>query len=83
MTYPLMPQEDAWLSDGPVYKSGAAIGYRITGMPEGEEARIANFAGPDQPDWRLLRTSGGKSGDWSGHYETVQDALVALQMELQ
>jgi hypothetical protein len=83
MTHPLTLHEDAWLSDGPVYRSGPAIGYQVTGMPAGEEAKLWNFGGPNHADWRLLRTSGGKSGGWTGHYETPQDALVVLQLELQ
>jgi len=83
MTYPLTLDADTWLSDGPAHRGGPAIGYRINGMPERQEARIANFGGPNRADWRFLRTSGGKSGGWTGNYETVQEALVALQLDLQ
>ncbi len=75
-------REDAWLRDGPVYKSGQVIGYRVGGMPDGKTARIANFGAPNRDDWRIIRiTPDGTQTDWTGHYESVEDALAALQQD--
>jgi hypothetical protein len=82
MTHSLTMHADAWISDSPIYKSGTALGYRVTGLPPREEARISNFGGPNHADWRYLRTSNGKSADWTGNYESAQDALAALQRDL-
>ena len=81
MTHSLTMHADAWISDGPVYRSGPAFGYRVMGLPPGEEARISNFGGPNHANWRFLRTSNGKSGEWTGNYESAKDALAALQIE--
>jgi len=67
--------EDAWLRDGPVYAGGPVIGYRVGGMPDGKTARIAN-------DWRIMRVNADNpQSDWTGHYESVEDALAALQQD--
>jgi hypothetical protein len=81
MTHTMTLHEDAWISDGPVYRSGPAIGYRVNGLPTGDEARISNFGGPGHADWRLLRISDGQSGGWAGHYDSAKTALAALQKE--
>jgi hypothetical protein len=70
---------DAWVAEGPVYASGPAIGYRVGGMPAGEEAKIQNLGGPETPAWRVLRISNGKSMELEGGFESAEDALAALQ----
>lgn len=74
--------EDAWLRDGPVFASGQVTGYRVTGMPNGMTARIANFGAPNCNDWQILRIpADGSPADWTGHYDSVEDALAELQQD--
>jgi len=71
--------EDAWLRDGPVFASGQVTGYRVGGLPNGKSARIANFGAPTRNDWRIMRIAGNNGqADWTGHYESFEDALAAL-----
>src|SRR6266436_2146151 len=80
MQYTFTLHEDAWLRDGPVFAAGQVIGYRVGGMPDGTTARIANFGAPNRNDWRILRINRDNTqGEWTGHYESVDDALAALQ----
>jgi hypothetical protein len=74
--------EDAWLRDGAVYANGQAIVYRVGGLPNGKAARIANFGAPTRNDWQIMRINADNTQtDWTGHYETVEDALAALQQD--
>jgi hypothetical protein len=51
-------------------------------MPDGTTARIANFGAPNRNDWRIMRINGdNKQSAWSGHYESLDDALAALQQD--
>ncbi len=76
--------EDAWLRDGPAYKSGQIIAYRVAGMPNGMTARLANLGAPNRNDWRIMWIRPDKTQtDWTGHYETVEAALAALQQDCQ
>jgi hypothetical protein len=71
--------EDMWLRDGPVFANGLATGYRVNGLPDGKSARIANFRAPTGNDWRIMRIDVDNSQTgWTGHYETMEDALAAL-----
>ncbi len=82
MLYTFTLHEDAWLRDGPVYASGQVAGYRVGGMPNGKTARIANFGAPNRNDWRIMRINADNTQtDWTGHYESVEDALTALQQD--
>jgi hypothetical protein len=74
--------EDMWLRDGPVFGAGQVTGYRVGGMPDGKTARIANFRAPNGNDWRIMRTNADNTQtDWTGHYQSVEDALAALQQD--
>jgi len=74
--------KDAWLSTGPISANGPIIGYRVGGMPDGKTARIANFGASNRNDWRIMRINGDNiQTSWSGHYESVDDALAALQQD--
>ena len=74
--------EEAWLRDGPVYASGPVIGYRVGGMPDGKTARIANFGASNRNEWRIMRINADNTHtDWTGDYESVEDALAALQQD--
>jgi hypothetical protein len=82
MQYTFTLHEDAWLRDGPVIASGKVIGYRVGGMPDGSTARIANFGAPNRNDWRIMRIRPDNTQtDWIGPYETVDEALMALQRD--
>jgi len=51
-------------------------------MPDGKTARIANFGAPNRNDWRIMRVNADNpQSDWTGHYESVEDALAALQQD--
>jgi hypothetical protein len=81
-TFTLHKEADAWLRDGPIFASGQVTGYRVGGMPDGSTARIANFGAPNRNDWRVLRIRvDNTQTDWTGHYESVEDALTALQQD--
>ena len=82
MLYTFTLHEDAWLRDGPVYKSGPAVGYRVGGMPDGKTARMVNFGAPSRNDWQIMRINADNTySDWTGHYESIEDALAALQQD--
>ena len=73
--------EDAWVGEGSSY-GGQVIGYRVGGMPDGRTARIANFGAPNGNDWRIMRINADNTQtDWTGHYESVEDALSDLQRD--
>jgi hypothetical protein len=72
--------EDTWFRHGPLYAGGQVIVYRVGGMPDGTTARIANFGTSGKDDWRIMRINGDNTqSKWTGHYESVEDALAALQ----
>ena len=82
MQYSITLHEDMWDRDGPIYASGRVIGYRVGGMPDGRTARIANFGAPNQDDWRVMRINADNTQrDWTGHYNSFEDALAALQQD--
>jgi len=57
--------------------------YVVNGLPEGQEAWIANFGRGNQPNWRILRTALGLQGKWYGEHQTATHALAALQHEIE
>jgi hypothetical protein len=51
-------------------------------MPDGRTARIANFGAPNRNEWRIMRINADNAQtDWTGDYESIEDALAALQRE--
>ena len=52
--------------------------YDVSGLPAGEHAKIACF----NDAWRFLRWNDQWHGNWTGKYQTPQDALYALREEL-
>jgi len=66
---------------GPVAGIGSVIQYRVSGLPPGEEAFIANFGGCYEESWRVFRTKSGVAGRWDGYYDTANEALAELQKE--
>jgi hypothetical protein len=84
MQYTFTLHKDMWLRDGPVYEGGRVIGYRVGGLPNGKTARLANFGAPNGNDWRIMRINADNTqSDWTGHYQSVEDALAALQQDCQ
>lgn len=84
MQYTFTLHEDAWLRSGPVFASGQVTVYRVGGMPDGITARIANFGAPGRNDWRIMRINADNTqSSWTGHYESVEEALAALQQSIQ
>lgn len=82
MVFTFTLHEDMWLRDGPVSAGGQVTGYRVGGMPDGKTARIANVGAPNQNDWRIMRINADNTqSDWTGHYESVEDVLAALQQD--
>ena len=80
MTHTFTLHEDMWLRQGSKFGTGTVTGYRVGGMPDGKTARIANFGAPNRQDWRILRiNTDNTQGEWTGHYQSVDDALAALQ----
>jgi hypothetical protein len=70
---------DAWLRGGAAFASGQVTGYRVGGLPDGRSARIANFGAPNKHDWRIMKIEFDNSQTgWTGHYQTMEDALTAL-----
>ena len=84
MTYTFTLHEDASFSKAPVFGSGQVTVYRVGGMPDGKTARIANFGAPNRNEWRIMRINADNTqSGWSGHYESVDEALAALQQDRQ
>lgn len=81
MNYTLTLHEEGWTGDGPIFASGPVFMYRVDGMPEGEEATIANYGAPHRNDWRILRIRGHEQSDWTGNYESAEVALAELQSQ--
>lgn len=54
------------------------LSYRVGGLPDGKTARIANFGDSLKNDWRIARIEHAQKTDWTGHYESVEDALAAI-----
>lgn len=76
--------EDAWIRDGPRYAGGQVTGYRVGGLADGKTARIANFGAPNRNDWRIMRINADNTQtDWTGHYESLEEALATIQQDCQ
>jgi hypothetical protein len=59
--------------------SGRASQYSVSGLPAGEYAFIAEFP---PSGWRILRWNSEWHGNWIGSYNTAEEALDALRVEL-
>ncbi len=51
------------------------VQYEVKGLPKGEEAWIGETHG----NWRLLRSSNAVMGNWTGEYNSAEEALKALE----
>lgn len=64
-------------------ETGPLTSYEVDGLPAGEKATIAQMRGRARPDiWHFLRAKNGVDGVWTGEYETAEDALDALQKQV-
>jgi hypothetical protein len=80
MNHSLTLHAEAWVTDGPRYASGPVIGYRVGGMPDGEEAKIQNLGGPETPAWRVLRILNEASSELEGSFESAEDAPYIISI---
>jgi hypothetical protein len=55
------------------------IGWRIVGLPPGQGALVSEMHGR----WQILRIVDGVHGEWYGEFATDDDAVAALQREIQ
>lgn len=69
------------ISDRLEYGTGTVYQYRVGHMPPGYQALIANFGAPNNSDWKLMRIEEDIQEEWSGHYESAEEALAVLQKE--
>ena len=67
-------------SDEPTTVHDVILAYAVLGLPPNESAQIHDFGG-DQ-GWRIRRVKDGVAGDWQGSYESAEDALAALQAQV-
>jgi hypothetical protein len=83
LTAPLTIHAIAWVGDGPDATERTQVTqYEVRGgLPPGEQAWIANFGAPYRHDWQLLRARHGVQTDWTGHFESAESALAALEEE--
>lgn len=57
------------------------IQFEVRGLPPREQAWIANFGSRYQESWRVLRAENGVQSDWTGDYNSADEALAVLQKE--
>ncbi len=83
MKYTLALDPKATKGGGSSLASEKSILYLVGGMPDGDWASIANSSPVVGTDWQIKRRSADSSeGEWTGHYESAEDALAALQSEI-
>ena len=56
------------------------IQYCVVGMPPGDVAEIGLY--PDPNKWSIYRRTGGDKGEWKGSCGTKEEALAALETEV-
>ena len=78
MTITLSKHEYMWFGDGGRLLNNSAIGYRIGGMPAGQEAYINHYGSSCLDDWQILRIENNVSSGWQGAYQSADDAFAAL-----
>lgn len=53
--------------------------YEVMGLPPGQQAWIAEF----NRKWRIMRVVNGVQREWSGSYDTAEDALRELEVDIE
>lgn len=79
MRYTLTLHECFRGGEGPDMTKWASAGYKVHGLPSGEEAWIVDLT----RHWQILRMKDGIKGDWTGNYTNPEDALTVLQKEFE
>jgi hypothetical protein len=54
--------------------------YTVLGLPPNQSAQIRDYMGDS--GWRILQIKKGVSGGFEGQYKTAEDALAALQEQV-
>ena len=67
------------ISNSQTYGTGQIFQYRVSGLPIGEHAFVAEFP---HEGWRILRWNDEWHGNWTGNYESAEAALESLREEL-
>ena len=74
---------DMTLREGNVIgKGGTVFRYRVHGLPSDQEARIHNQGHGDSASWQIIRIHGDVWSDPEGNHKTAEEALAALQKEI-
>lgn len=76
--YTLTKGEPDHLSGEQPLNTGQMIGYSVLGMPAGEKAMIKQMDGR----WQILHVVKEKSTGWTGDFATDDEALTALQQQI-
>jgi hypothetical protein len=57
--------------------------YQVNGMPDGQKAFTTKKSGSIlEPRWEVRIEENGVTSEWVGDYETKEDALAAIQKEV-
>jgi len=69
-----------WLGNGLDMRNWTdAFEYSVEGLPLGEQAWIARIRARC---WQILRLINGVQGHWTGEYASAEEALNALQKQV-
>ena len=70
-------RENMFLRDGLTFgKNRRAFMFDVLGLPEGQQAQIAER----RYRWQIrCAVNGGVYGEWSGQYGSAEEALASLQ----
>jgi hypothetical protein len=62
--------------DGPsLHSNRKAFAFEVMGLPEGVDVRIAEM----RHRWKVLRTTNGVPGEWSGEFSSAEEALASIK----
>jgi len=69
-------QEFMWYGEGPgLAANRKPIAFRVLGLPDSQQAWIATYS----HRWQVLRATNGVYDEWSGRYQSPDEALSSLQ----
>ena len=75
----LTKHETEWFAKESIEGTGRVRQYRISGLPPGEHALVAEFP---HRGWCILRWNDEWHGNWTGEYATADAAIAALSEEI-
>ena len=64
-----------WSREGPVAKSGYAIGHGPISPKPNQEIWVNNYGLPERPDWRKMIYEDGKLSCRNWHFKSAEDCL--------